>query len=501
MNRARTDFQALCASPTPLRVPVHVPVRDRLRVHPGRRSCRPLCLGLGEYHQARVPAIEACIPIMILPLQLPAPFTIAPPTGASRLPFVELPKAKVQKPRARVKFREGSQAQAAADSSYGNFSGHITFSAWQFFHAAAKTEFAMSFTPAEADQAAMLYAAQHNHLLIWNTQNLRIRDQGVFSRVDATRSYIAGRFGVAASSLLMQHWDYPYWDHIPSLWERAARNAQISHAQSVQMAQVIAAKIASGRPQNEPDFAFEKAVGDVALMESKGKFVNPGDTNPPVKADMNEALGQLGAWSGFISPNPGKSFGIGTYLREQTDSAYDPSLILYVDPPAEKQTRFEPVPFPRDWIRRGNFGNWLMRMGLVEAGLALRDGREKLAAQISLPVVEMSGRKFAFTVHAWNFAPMGRGFPFLPFSELFLDLGFVQTFDLLVTGLEVNVLGMIEKSLRSAEASSLLKAEPVSVSETPGWFSGSIMRDGSLLGLLHLGRGFRAGIGEQKFAL
>ncbi len=421
---------------------------------------------------------------MILPLQLPAPFTIAAPAGTSRLPFVELPKAKVQKPHARVKLREGSRARAAVDCSYGNFSGHIDFNAWQFFHAAAKTEFGMSFTPAEADRAAMLCAAQQDHLLNWNTQNLRIRDQGVFSRVDATRSYLAGRFGVALSSLLMQHWDYPYWDHIPSLWERAARKAQISHSQSVQMAHVIATKIASGRPQNEPDFAFEKVAGNVALMESKGKFVNPGDTNPPVKSDMNEALGQLGAWSGFISPNPGKFLGIGTYLREQTDSAKDPSLILYVDPPAEKQTRFEPVPFPRDWIRRGNFGNWLIGMGLTDAGFALREGRKKPVMAVRLPVLEIGRRQFAVTGHGWRLdSPWSipshwPDHPCWPF-------GFTERIGVHVLGIEITILKLISAALRTEEPGPLLQTEPISVAEIPDWYSGSVAPDGTLFGMLH----------------
>ena len=82
---------------------------------------------------------------MILTLQTPAAITIAPPTGTSQLPFVDLSKATVLKPYARIKIRD-----ATADCSYGSFAGQLQFNAWQFFHAAAKTEFAQSFAAEES---------------------------------------------------------------------------------------------------------------------------------------------------------------------------------------------------------------------------------------------------------------------------------------------------------------------------------------------------------------
>ena len=44
----------------------------------------------------------------------------------------------------------------------------------------------------------------------------------------------------------------------------------------------------------------------------------------------NGSAAELGAWSGMISPTPGKSFAIGTYFRDASDSTGDPSLIAFV---------------------------------------------------------------------------------------------------------------------------------------------------------------------------
>jgi hypothetical protein len=416
---------------------------------------------------------------MILALQPPAAITIAPPSGTSQLPFVDLSKAKVLKPYARIKIRN-----ATADCSYGSFAGQLQFNAWQFLHAAAKTEFAQSFTAAEADRSGILFAAQHRDFLIWNTNNLRIRDQGVFSRVDASRTYLAGRLGVAASSLLMQHRDYLYWDHVPSLWERAVNLAHISHAESVRAAQIVASAVASGRPALEPDFAFEKVSGDTALMESKGRFVNPGDTNPPVKGDMKEALGQLNAWSGFITPSPQKMYGIGTYLREQSDTTGDPSLLASVDPRPNNDATFEPVAFPKDWIRRGSFGNWLVGMGLTDAGFALRNGRGKAVTVARLPVVEIGRHQFAIIGKGsqldsrWGVPLHWRDHPFWP-------IGFTDRIGVHVLGIETSVLKLISAALRTEEPGALLETEPVHTAEYPNWFSGSVAPDGTLFGLPH----------------
>jgi hypothetical protein len=402
---------------------------------------------------------------------------ILPPRGSSRLPYVEIPRHKVEKKGASIKLRKGSKAAASANCSYGDFQGTLDFNAWRFFHAAKKTELAGSFAVADGVYAALLAGAEFRRFFEWLPPNFRIRDQGVFSRIDATRTYLAGRSGVAINSLLMNEWDYVFWDHIPTLYERALRHANISHAESARRATIITSKYRSAAPAKEPDFAFEKATGEVALMESKGKFVNPGDANPPAKGDLKEGLEQLDQWPQLITPTPQKTFVIGTYLRETSDNT-EQSLILYVDPPPRREPEIEAVRFPRDWIRRGNYGNWLVGMGLELAGFALREGREKPVEEVTLPIITIGGRPFAFTIEGIGVSSRAR---LLDGHEFFHWPEFMPTNSrFVVTGIDVAVLRLIERSLRNAADLSLLEIEPLPVIELPEAFYGSTLPDGSL---------------------
>src|SRR6516162_8302087 len=111
---------------------------------------------------------------------------------------------------------------------------------------AKKTELAGSFSVGEGVYAALLAGAEFRRFFDWLPPNFRVRDQGIFSRIDATRTYLAGRSGVAINCLLMNHWDYVFWDHVPTLYARALRRANISHAESVRRASIIASRYSSG---------------------------------------------------------------------------------------------------------------------------------------------------------------------------------------------------------------------------------------------------------------
>ena len=342
---------------------------------------------------------------------------------------------------------------------------------------AKKTELAGSFSVGEGVYAALLAGAEFRRFFDWLPPNFRVRDQGIFSRIDATRTYLAGRSGVAINCLLMNHWDYVFWDHVPTLYARALRRANISHAESVRRASIIASRYSSGIPAKEPDFAFEKANGEVALMESKGRLVNPGDANPPAKGDLKEALDQLAQWPQLINPMPQKSFAIGTYLRETSDTT-EPSLILYVDPPPRRDTRIEPVDFPSDWIRRGNYGNWLVGMGLEDAGFALREGREKPVEEVTLPVLTVGGSRFAFTIEGFGVSSRAR---MLDFRDFLHWPDFIpRNGRFVVNGIEVSVLRSLERALRNGADLSLMEVEPLPVIDLPEVFYGSALPDGSL---------------------
>jgi hypothetical protein len=275
----------------------------------------------------------------------------------------------------------------------------------------------------------------------------------------------------------------------------------MTHPERVKKAKAIASKLGVARPDLEPDFAFEKAAGEVSLMESKGSFVHPVNDNPSTKDDLRHALNQLGAWSGMISPTPGKSFAIGTYFRDASDSTGDPSLIAFVDPPGEADGAAPPAEFPNDWVRRGNYGAWLMGMGFAESGNALRNGSELGLPGRQIPVVNLGGRNFAVTIEGLVVKRNRRirgPHPMYWLDPLFLieelqfhafparfwrDMGVSA---IRVIGTELGTLRLIERSVLSSASNSLLErnaqisdSEPQAISDG---FTGSIFPDGTILG-------------------
>jgi hypothetical protein len=243
---------------------------------------------------------------------------------------------------------------------------------------------------------------------------------------------------------------------------------------------------------------MENRTGDAALMESKGSFVDPGRDAPTVKRDLAHALSQLSAWSTVIQPKPTKSFAIGTYFRDQSDPG-DPSFIAFVDPPSDQRIDELAVEWPKDWVRRGNYGAWLAGMNLRRASEALSMGTTIEPSEVNLPVLALNGRRYAV-------APLGLMVdgnvrsPRLPLYFLthpdldwedpphwfFRELGV----SLEVIGLDVVVLRQIEAVLQGrGELSGLEKATPRPQQDSRGFqmadgFYGSTMPDGSLCGVL-----------------
>jgi len=426
---------------------------------------------------------------------------VSPPTGTSSLPIVELKRAEVQKDRKQIRLRRGSAKRAKSDCSFGNFVEHLSIDAWQFFHAAKKTELTTTFTTPQIDHRALHFAGEHADFFEWNTGNLRRVDRSIFSLEDFAEAGLAGRFGEAVAYLTMVKWGYVYWDRIAVLWERAAAKSGMTHPEQVRHAHAIATTLGVTRPDLEPDCAFEKATADVALMESKGSFVHPINDDPSAKDDLRHALDQLNAWSGLISPTPGKSFAIGTYFRDASDTTGDPSLITFVDPPGQAGTIPPAVEFPNDWIRRGNYGAWLVGMGFPESGNALRRGVEVSLPTRQIPVVSLNGRSFAITIEGLVVKrnrrirgphPLLRidplyfldelhfhGFP----ARLLRDMGIAA---IRVIGTELTTLRLVESSVLNASNTSLLaregQADDAQARTASDGFTGSVFPDGTLMG-------------------
>lgn len=411
---------------------------------------------------------------IVIPSQ---PIIFSAPTGNSQLPIVEIAKAKVTQKRTSVRLRQGSKKRADADCSYGDYFGSpLHFSAWGFFHAAKKTELARSFTATLAERRAFAFALEHEDTFHWNTNNFRKVDSSVFALEDFGESGLAGRVGEAIAYLTMQKWGYIYWDRCATVWERAARNANITHAEMLRVVQFLSS---NSKPINEPDFIFEKQNGEVALMEAKGGFVKPGTDYPQTKAVLNKALIQLAAWSNVLVPTPAKAYGICTLLREQTDTHEDSSLITFVDPPGEQAEDLQPAELPPDLIRRCHYGAWLFGMGLMAAGTALRNRQTKIQEEVVLPTIQIGTHRYAFTITGWE-----------NINPAFLSLMRWSPLQShwLVMGTDTNILRSIEKAIQNLEGTDLLDIETME-QDGNGLISnklqGSIMPDGTMICFLN----------------
>jgi len=404
--------------------------------------------------------------------------------------MVEIDPANLGRSGKSIRLRRGSKKRSQADCSYGKFDkAELAFTAWEFFHAAKKTELASSFTAETANRRAFAFALEHEETFIWDTKNFRKQDAAVFELEDFAQSGLAGRVGEAVAYLAMvKRWGYVFWDRCATVWARAARRAQITHDERLRVTKYLRSKVASERPEKEPDFIFEKATRAVALTEAKGGFVHPNRDSSSVKADLRKAQAQLAAWSSVITPTPKKMYGIGTYLREEGDSNGDPSLIAYFDPSGQDDPSVPSVDLPRDLIRRCNYGAWLIGMGLVLSGRALRDLRGKVIEEVELPVFTIGGRRFAVTVIGWK----GPGIYGPHWIEPWEwdhpgHYGWSRRWAPVVMGIDVNALHQIGTAIQNPDSSDLVDIELGNTEGeglTPDQFRGSLMPDGTLVGTI-----------------
>ncbi|MBK8482298.1 MAG: hypothetical protein IPL40_14220 [Proteobacteria bacterium] len=437
---------------------------------------------------------------------------ISPPTGTTRLPLVEIDKTKLQTKYKSILLPKAQRI--AANCSYGAFGvDPLAFTAWELCHAAKKTELTRTFTSQRADELALVFSHEHYDRFVWDTDNLRCADGSGLWLEDFSGKSLAGRISEALAYLTMtKMWGYAYWDRITSVWLRAARNANITHADMVRVAR-FTGSLTGQSFDPQPDFVFEKPDKTVALMEAKGSFVAPRNDRPNAKGPLKHGLDQLAKWAPLITPSPAKCIAIGSLLREASDPCRDPSLILHVDPPAEGTPKIEPVEFRPDEIRRGNFAAWLIGMGFRNSGLALADRREIDTAEVELPVATLNGVDFALSIQGWRVdRHRFEQFSWWPFDlwhvpllhrfEFLRDVGVTGVYAL---GLEVRTLRTICAALRNPSSEAMMDLPTVDFgrqSDTRGadGFYGSVMRDGSLLGIIS-SRYFEQEMRTGKFKL
>jgi hypothetical protein len=366
---------------------------------------------------------------------------------------------------------------------------HLHISAWRLYHAAKKAELAYSFTTQQIDHLACCFANEHHEAFRWNGQELRLTSGVTDMYESAAQASRARLIGEGMLLLAMQHKGYAFWDRLDLLVKRALRKQALKHPESVQRARAIRKRLAARGNRKRCDFVLENAQRETALAEAKGAFCSP-STASPIKSDLREALQQLAATKPLISPQPAKSYAIGTYLREEEDRHNEGSLIALVETDGQDGADVT-VELPPGAVRRGNYGAWLVGMGFPEAGNALRNSMTREEVRVSLPMTRVGGHHYAFVVtglilsarHWWRLL---REFPdywlydledWLPFAHALGDV------ELTILGLRVDALESISRALRPTDPDPVLSIEPTMEIESDE-FGRSIMPDGSICGAI-----------------
>ncbi|MCK6484526.1 MAG: hypothetical protein L6R00_10385 [Phycisphaerae bacterium] len=404
----------------------------------------------------------------------PATLTVTDLTAArATLPIIELDQAQVERERARIR-----PLPDARD--------HLRITAWNLYHAAKKAELACSFTTDQIDHLARCFANEHHGLFRWNGEELRLTPGVTDMYESAAQASRARLIGEGILLLAMQHEGYAFWDRFDLLVKRALRRQPLHHPESVRRARAIRKRLDAGRDGKRSDFVVENAKRQSALAEAKGGFCSP-FASGAIKSDLREALQQLAATKSLISPQPAKTYAVGTYLREAGDGHDEGSLIAFVDPEGEDDADLT-VEFPPDWVRRGNYAAWLLGMGLVEAADALRNGIGRDGISVSLPVKRVGRHDYAYVVTGVSLNPRHLRHFLRDFrhhwphwQEWFFFGPGRHEVELNVVGLRVDVLDSISRALTTVEAVPLLGVEPGFETDT-AQFGGSVMPDGSMCG-------------------
>lgn len=384
--------------------------------------------------------------------------------GRSRLPIHEVPKAKVQTSRKRIRpFKEST--------------GDVSFNAWRIAHAVKKAD-ALRWPDAPIQWLpAMGFLLENGHMFDWSGSDWRLNTGMARAYADFTGSSLAGRIAQGMALLFLEDQGYAYVGRFETEWVHRANTQNRSWPKDKDRA---------------PDFIVENTQNEWVLAESKGGFC-PRGSKPPIKQALYDGLTQLAGWEKHISPQPIKSLAIATFLREADDTGAETSLIAFVDP--EPEVPDEPVEFGRDAVRRANYASWLSLMGFDAAATRLRQG-EGEPQENEVPVLTLGGRKFVVSI-----ASITRDSPDMSSPDFwdefhrFLrwpDIWFRSATKIELVGLDLKVVRALSGATGSAISSELMALQPMewegaSASVEGEGFQGSVLKDGSLLGMLSLG--------------
>ena len=386
--------------------------------------------------------------------------------GKGSLPIHELDKVKVQKPYARI-------------CPFPNSSGNVSFTSWRLAHAIKKADLAQWPFSQTLWIGAAGFLLENAHLFDWEADKFCLNAGMSNSYADFSRSSLTGRIAQGMALLFLEEKGYAYVGRFETEWKNQAAKQN---------------KSCPPDKKRKPDFIAENKQKEWVLAESKGSFVSPGNkTN--IKDSLKTGLEQLDGWDKYITPQPIKSFAIGTFLRESRDCSEETSLIAFVD--SEPEAPEDPVEFPSDAVRRANYASWLSLMRFDDAANRIRFGAGEPQRR-SVPVIALAGCKYAVSI--LSVSPKQ---PDLSSREFWDDLHnwpfgcarmLKQGLRVELVGLDLKVFETLGSVRGSSISSALMKLNPqegryAAPIESDGYtFYGSIFSDGSLLGELQQNR-------------
>jgi len=326
----------------------------------------------------------------------------------------------------------------------------LEFNIWLLAHAVKKAECAIPMPIGAANVSALGFVLENSHLLNWTGGNFRLADQAIGTLDDFSQSALAGRIGQGCCLLFMESLDYTTVSRFSSYCSNANPPIRLTHT-------VLNKK---GKPvsvlQPTPDFVCEKSSGDRAIAESKGGFVTANKL-ADVKGALRDGLEQIGTWGDKFNPKITQNYAVCTFLREQSDTHVEPSLLAWVDPEGTEGAH----EVPKENVWRENYAAWLEGMGYPRLSARLRGDKTPVFADFE--VAEIGGHKVAV-----------RSIGFYKFSD--------GTGAEVAVGLRLDVLWDLHNGRKPA------------VLENGRWRSelgpdrgvfGSFLTDGSYLGLVH----------------
>ncbi|MCB9972624.1 MAG: hypothetical protein H6847_14030 [Hyphomonas sp.] len=383
----------------------------------------------------------------------------------SGLPVHEIEKAKVLKKHAKIRPLPNSSVQ-------------LGFSAWKLAHAIKKADCARWRANAPLFVSASGFLIENAQLFAWNGEALALNDGASEFLADFSGTSLAGRVAQGMALLFLESKGYSYVGRFEAEWKKRAATQNKAWPKGKMKA---------------PDFIAENAQKEWILAESKGGFPKP-EGKPNIKGALNEGLSQLDGWDKYITPQPSKSFVVGTFLRESGDISAEKSLLAFVDPEPDEPE--DPVEFPRDAVRRANYASWLSLMGFDSSASRLL-GSIGEPQRRTVPVISLAGRNYA--VRIASVSPKFRD-PSSPdfwhdFDEFLFHPHwmFRNGLRIEVMGIDFSVLKILGSRSQAEITQSLLELTPQESSDDQldagrGNFYGSIFSDGTLLGELRINR-------------